>query len=599
MNEFKPRIDDMRFVLNEVVGLDSISALPGYEEATPDLVDAVLEEAGKFASGVLAPLNRVGDEQGAVLEDGEVRTADGFKEAYRQFVEGGWNGVPFDPDYGGQGLPWVVSTALSEMWDAACTAFALCPMLTVGAIEAISAHGTDEQKAIYLPRLVSGEWTGTMNLTEPQAGTDVGALRAKAVPEGDRYRITGQKIFITWGEHDCAENIIHLVLARTPGSPEGVKGISLFLVPKFLVEPDGSLGERNDVRAISLEHKLGIHASPTAVMSYGDDGGAIGTLIGRENAGMACMFTMMNNARLNVGILGLSTAERAYQAARDYARERVQSRDHEGGGEPVTIIHHPDVRRMLMSMKSGTEAMRALAYFTAATLDRSKRHPDEATRRREQGIVDLLTPVTKAWCTDTGCAIASVGIQVHGGVGYIEESGAPQYFRDARIHPIYEGTNGIQANDLVGRKVVRDGGETAKAFIATMGALDNELGAAAGAPFGDDLAAIRAALNEGCEALLEATDWLLETFPGNPHLAASGAAHYLTLFGNVTGGWLMAKSALAAARRAGNGGEAAFCEAKVATARFFADQVLSASKGLARTITRGGGTVMALAEDQF
>ncbi|MHA1569643.1 MAG: acyl-CoA dehydrogenase [Alphaproteobacteria bacterium] len=600
MGEYNPRIDDIRFVLKEVAGLDEIAALPGYEQATPDLVDAVLEEAGKLASEVLAPLNRVGDRQGSVLENGIVRTPDGFKDAYRRFVDGGWNGIPFNPDHGGQGLPWLVATAVTEMWDAANTAWSLCPMLTIGTVEAISAHGSEEMKALYLPKLVSGEWTGTMNLTEPQAGTDVGALRSRAVPEGDHYRITGQKIFITWGDHDYTDNIIHLVLARTPDAPEGVKGISLFLVPKVLVNEDGSLGEPNDLRTVSLEHKLGIHASPTAVMAYGDDGGAIGYLIGEENKGMACMFTMMNSARLNVGLLGLSTAERAYQEARDYALERVQSRDISGGGGPVTIIHHPDVRRMLMSMKAGTEAMRALAYYTAAALDRSKRHPDAATRKREQGIVDLLTPVTKAWCTDTGCAITSIGIQVHGGMGFIEESGAPQHFRDARIHPIYEGTNGIQANDLLGRKVARDGGETAKSFIATMRALDNELGAAGDGLLGDDLAAIRAALNEGCQALTEATDWVLETFPGDPHLAAAGAAHYLTLFGNVTGGWLMAKSALAAAQgKADGNGDAGFYEAKITTARFFADQVLSGSRGLLSTITKGGGTIMALAEEQF
>ncbi len=597
MTVYSAPIQDMRFVLDQVIGFDQeIATLPGYEESTPDLVDAVLEEAGKLAGEVLAPLNQVGDRQGSVLENGVVRTPDGFREAYQQFVEAGWNALPFDPDYGGQGLPYALSTAVTEMWNAANTSFALCPLLTQGAIEAVGSHGTQVLKDLYLGKLVSGEWTGTMNLTEPQAGSDVGALRTKAVKDGDHYKITGTKIFITWGEHDCAENIIHLVLARLPDAPPGTKGISLFLVPKVLVNPDGSLGPGNDVKCASLEHKLGIHASPTCVMSFGDDGGAIGYLIGEENNGMACMFTMMNSARINVGLMGLSTAERAWQQALDYAKQRVQSADIAGGREPVTIIQHPDVRRMLMTMKSQTEAMRALLYYIGGAMDTSRRHPDAEVRERAQGVVDLLTPVVKAWCTDTGCEITSIGIQVHGGMGFVEETGAAQHFRDARIHPIYEGTNGIQANDLLGRKLLRDGGANAKAFIAGMRELDNVLASANG----QHLPVIRTTLIQAIGELDAATDWLLETGPKDIHLAASGAAHYLNLFGTVTAGWLMAKAALAAdaGSREGNG-DARFYEAKVTTARFFADQFLTRAAALRRIVTDGGETVMAMTEDQF
>jgi len=486
MADYRAPLADMRFVLDEVVGLGEIAQLPGYEEASPDLVDAVLAEAGKVAAEVVGPLNRVGDTQGAVLENGVVRTPEGFKSAYRTFVDGGWNGLACDPAYGGQGLPFVLSTAVTEIWDAANTAFALCPMLTQGAVEAIRAHATRALKDAYLPKLVSGEWTGTMNLTEPQAGTDVGALRTRAVPEGDHYRITGTKIFITYGDHDYTDNIIHLVLARLPDALPGVKGISLFLVPKVLVNADGSLGAGNDVRCVSLEHKLGIHASPTCVLSFGDDGGALGYLVGEENKGMACMFTMMNAARLNVGLLGLGTAERAYQQAADYARERVQSRDLAGGAAPVTIIHHPDVRRMLMTMKAHIEAMRALSYTMAGAIDRARRSPDEAARRQAQAEVDILTPVVKAWCTDVGCALTSIGIQIHGGMGFIEETGAAQHYRDGRIHPIYEGTNGIQALDLMGRKLLRDGGESVRGFLARMAAANDDVAAAGAAALDEE-----------------------------------------------------------------------------------------------------------------
>jgi alkylation response protein AidB-like acyl-CoA dehydrogenase len=437
MTAYAAPLTEMRFVLDEIADLAAVARLPGYEEATPDLADAILEEAGKLAAEVLAPLNQSGDREGATFENGVVRTATGFREAYHRYVESGWNALPFDPDYGGQGLPWTLATAIQEMWNSANLGFALCPMLTQGAVELLQAHGSDAQKALWLPKLISGEWAGTMNLTEPQAGSDVGALKTRAEPRDGHWLITGQKIFITYGEHDLTENIAHMVLARTPGAPAGTKGLSLFLVPKVLVGDDGSLGQRNDLRCVSIEHKLGIHASPTAVLAFGDSGGAVGTLIGEENRGMACMFTMMNNARLAVGLEGVAIAERAYQQALAYARERRQS-SALGSADPtpVAIVRHPDVRRMLMTMKSQIEAMRALIYTTAATLDRAKRAPDEAARARAQTKADLLIPVAKAWSTDLGCEIASLGVQVHGGMGFIEETGAAQYYRDARIAPI-------------------------------------------------------------------------------------------------------------------------------------------------------------------
>ncbi|HWG78860.1 MAG TPA: acyl-CoA dehydrogenase, partial [Stellaceae bacterium] len=570
--------------------------LPGCEQATSDVVDAVLEEAGKLAGGVLAPLNRIGDQQASRLENGVVRTPDGFKEAYAKYVEGGWNALPFPPEHGGQGLPMALSTAVLEMWNSANMGFALCPLLNVGAVEALAAHGTKEQQRVYLPRLISGEWTGTMDLTEPQAGSDVGALRARAVRDGEHYRISGQKIFITYGEHDMAENIVHLVLARLPDAPPGTRGISLFLVPKFMVNADGTLGRRNDVRCVSLEHKLGIHASPTCVLAYGDNGGAQGFLIGEENRGMECMFTMMNNARLNVGLQGVAIAERAYQQARDFARQRVQGRPvtaKHAGNHP--IIEHPDVRRMLLQMRAQTEAMRALAYYTAGAIDRARHHPDAGTRAAQQRRVDLLIPVVKAWSTDAGVEVASIGMQVHGGMGFIEETGAAQHLRDARIAPIYEGTNGIQANDLVGRKLLRDKGMAAKEFIDEMRALDAPLTAATG----DDLAAIREALAAGIDALAAASDWMVTQGAADPPCALAGAVPYLRLAGAVAGGWLMAQGALAAQRHlAERAGDARFHEAKLVTARFYAEHILAAAPALIPAIT-GGATVMSFDLEQF
>jgi alkylation response protein AidB-like acyl-CoA dehydrogenase len=599
MTEYTAPLQDIRFTLRDVVGFEALAALPGFEEASADVVDAVLEEAAKLSAEVIGPLNRIGDKQGSRLENGVVRTPDGFKDAYWEFVEGGWGGVAFAPEWGGQGLPTTLAIAVAEMWDAANTAFALCPMLTFGAVEAISAHGTAEQKRLYLPKLVRGEWSGTMNLTEPQAGSDVGALRTKAVREGERYRISGQKIFITYGDQDYTENVVHLVLARIEGAPPGVKGISLFVVPKVLVNADGSLGRRNDLRPVSLEHKLGIHASPTCVMAYGENEGAIGTLLGAENEGMACMFTMMNNARLNVGLLGLGTAERAWQQARAFARERVQGRDIVSGDNHVRIVRHPDVRRMLLQMKSSTEAMRALAYYLASQIDRAHREPEAAARRRAQATLDLLIPVMKAWCTDTGCDVASIGVQVHGGMGFIEETGAAQHMRDARIHPIYEGTNGIQANDLMGRKILRDDGAAARAFVAEMRGLPAALAAVGDA----DLAAIGAKLEDGIASLAAAIDWMAAAGKGRIGACAAAAVPFLALFGNVTAGWLMGKAAAAARRKLANGGGgeggARFYRAKIKTARFFADHVLVRSRGLLATVTDGSESVVSFAEDDF
>ena len=598
MSTYSAPINDMQFVVKELVGLEQISALPGCEEATPDLVDAVIEEAGKFATGVLDPLNWPGDQHGAVLNDHVVTPAPGFAEAYSQFCEAGWGALANEPQWGGQGLPHLVSTLTSEMWNAACMSFALCPMLTTGAVQAIKRHGTSEQKAMYLPNLVSGKWSGTMNLTEPQAGSDLSAVRSRAVPEGDHYRISGTKIFISWGEHTMAENIVHLVLARTPDAPEGVKGISLFIVPKFLVNDDGSLGDRNDVKCVSIEHKLGIHGSPTCVMAYGDGDGAIGYLVGEENRGLQYMFTMMNFARLEVGVEGVAIADRAYQRALQFAKERVQGR--EAGiksGDRVTIIHHPDVRRMLMSMKAQTEAMRALAAQASAHLDLALLHPDAEERAKNQNLFDLLTPVVKGWCTEQSIEIASLGVQIHGGMGFVEETGAAQYLRDARITTLYEGTTGIQANDLMGRKIAYEKGATAQIFIAHMRTLDADLAKAAGHPA---LAIIRRNLNEGIDALSASVDWMVETYPHNVKAASAGAVPLLMLFGTVAGGWLMAKAALISRIRLDENAENFdFYRSKLTTARYYAEHILPMAQTFRTQIVAGADSVLELEELQF
>jgi alkylation response protein AidB-like acyl-CoA dehydrogenase len=590
-------VRDMLFVLHELAGFDEVAQLPGQGELSLELAGQILEENAKFAAGVLAPLNRSGDQEGSVWKDGAVTTPQGFKEAYRQFVEGGWNALQFPTEYGGQGLPKLVAAPVMEMWKSANLSFSLCPLLTGGAIEALLLRGSAAQKAAYLPKMVEGTWTGTMNLTEPQAGSDLALVKSRAVPEGDHYRIYGQKIFITYGEHDLAENIVHLVLARTPDAPEGVRGISLFLVPKFLLNADGSLGPRNDVRCVSIEHKLGIHASPTAVLAYGDKEGAIGYLIGEENRGLEYMFIMMNAARFAVGMEGVALCEAAYQKALGYAKERVQSRELGGtGSKPVPIIRHPDVRRMLMAMKAQAEATRALAYVVAGALDKSHHHPDKAERARAQAFVDLMIPIVKGWSTEASIEVASLGVQVHGGMGFIEETGAAQFLRDARITTIYEGTTGIQANDLVGRKIAREGGATAKAVLREIAALDAALAEARGA----DFAAIRTRLAAGAKAAGEAVDWIVATYGADPKAVHAGAVPFLRLMGIVCGGWQMARAALAAQGALARGeGDAAFLKAKIATARFFADHFLAQAGGLRDAIVEGASGVLALAEEQF
>jgi len=596
MSEYKAPIRDMQFVINELAGLEAVAALPGCEDVSADLVDQILEENGRFSTEVLSPLNHSGDVEGSTFSNGAVRTPAGFKDAYRQFAEAGWNALQFPTQYGGQGLPKLIGTPVMEMWKSANMSFSLCPLLTTGAIEALLLRGSEEQKNLFLPKMVQGTWTGTMNLTEPQAGTDLGLLKSKAVREGDHYRISGQKIFITYGEHDLAENIIHLVLARTPDAPEGVKGISLFIVPKFLVNKDGSLGARNDLRCASIEHKLGIHASPTAVMLFGEKDGAVGYVVGEENRGLEYMFIMMNAARFAVGLEGVAISERAYQGALAYARERIQSRDVAGSDKSVPIIRHPDVRRMLMSMKAHTEAMRALAYVVAAATDIGHRHPDKEERTRQRAFVDFMIPVVKGWSTETGIEMASIGIQVHGGMGFIEETGAAQHYRDARIATIYEGTTGIQANDLVGRKLAREGGATAKAVIQMMRGVEVELGKAGG----EDFAAIRVALSAGITAFAECTDWIVRTYNADIKAVHAGAVPFLKLVGVVSGGWQMARAALAAQKALdAKRGDTSFYQAKIVTARFYADHVLSQAPGLRDTVLRGARGVMALAEEQF
>ncbi len=593
MSEYVAPLKDIRFAMQDLAGLDQVVALPGCEEAAPDVVDAILEEAGKFANGVLSPLNRIGDTNGAKWKDTVVTTTPGWKEAYAQFVENGWNGLGCDPEFGGQGLPHIVSTAVSEMWKAANHAFSLCPMLTQGAIEALTIAGSDEQKAAYLPKLVSGEWTGTMNLTEPNAGSDLAAVSARAEPVGDgTYKVFGQKIFITYGEHDMAENIIHLVLARTPNAPAGVKGISLFVVPKFKLDANGAPGERNDAYCVSIEHKLGIHGSPTAVLAFGDNGGAIGTLVGEENRGLEYMFIMMNAARFNVGLEGLGDAERAYQRAVTYARERIQGTElGVKGGPKVPIIKHPDVRRMLMSMRSRIEAMRAIAYVTAAAQDHAHCNPDETARQKAQAFVDLMIPVVKGWSTESAIDIASLGVQVHGGMGFIEETGAAQHFRDARITAIYECTTAIQANDLIGRKLAREQGVTIKALIAEM--------RAAAAQLDGDLAAIGARQVAAIDALEKAVDWIVANFAADPKATHAGAVPFLFLFSIVAGGWQMGRAAVIARAKIAAGETDPFWPAKLATARFFADHSLTQASGLADTVTTGAAGALAIADDSF
>ncbi|MEO0493608.1 MAG: acyl-CoA dehydrogenase [Actinomycetota bacterium] len=585
MSDFRSPIADITFALRNVADLDCLAALEGYEHADPDLIDGLLSEAGRFFDEVVAPTNRESDSVGSTWNpDGSVTAAPGLQKAYAQMVEAGWGGVAFPEAYGGGGFPWLLGLAVQEMLTSANMGFSLCPLLTQGAIDAILHHGDESQKEIYLQKMITGEWTGTMNLTEPQAGSDVGALTTKAEPADDgTWRISGQKIYITWGEHDVADNIIHLVLARTPGSPPGTKGISLFIVPKFLVNDDGSLGERNDLTCVSIEHKVGIHGSPTCVMQYGENDGAVGYMLGEENQGMRCMFTMMNNARLSVGLEGVAIAERSYQQALQYAHDRTQGRAI--GAEPGTespIVDHPDVQRMLLDMKSTIAAMRGLCYRNAEALDRASHGADDDERTTGDERAALFTPLSKSWCSDMGVELTSVGVQIHGGMGFVEETGAAQHWRDSRIAPIYEGTNGIQAIDLAGRKLgLRQGGVVRDHLTeigATVAALDGI----------EELEPVREQLAAALDALTAATDHLLEVSGSNPADMLAGAMAYLNMMAITTGAQVLADGALAA--RALGPDEA---EDRAVMARFFAANRLAGVPGLLPAVTAGGGDLSA------
>ncbi len=591
---FTPHINDLKHAMNTISGFSDLVEGGTYGELSNDLVEAVLEEAGKFAAEVLAPLNEVGDKHGAKLKDTVVTTAPGWAQAYGEWVAGGWGTLPCEPDYGGQGLPITMSLAVQELWNTANSAFGIGTLLTQGAVEAIVSHGSDALREKYLHKMSSGEWMGTMNLTEPQAGSDLAALRTKAEPQDDgSYKITGTKIFITHGEHDLTENIIHLVLARLPDAPEGTRGISLFLVPKILVNDDGSLGQRNDVKCVGVEEKLGIHGSPTCVMAYGEDGGAIGWLVGEENRGLNCMFTMMNNARLHVGMQGVAIAERAYQQALAYAQDRKQGR-RPGEDGMVAIIEHPDIRRMLMTMRGLTAAARAICFATARALDLSRHGGAEDERTSNDDLASLLTPVAKAFGTDVGCDVSSLGVQVHGGMGFIEETGAAQHFRDARITPIYEGTNGIQAIDLATRKLPMKGGAVVKQHIAELKCIAEAALASNNPAFGQ----MGYALNEAVDDLEEATDWMLETLADQQDQVLASATPYLRLFGLASGGAYLAKGALALAQSA-NGEANNADQARITIARYVAENHLPETKGLKTIVRTGADAIAAATPDIF
>jgi alkylation response protein AidB-like acyl-CoA dehydrogenase len=590
MSEYRAPVTEMLFVINELAGLEELSRYSGFEEATPDLVEAILGEAAQLASEVIAPTNRIGDATGTRIEDGQVRVAPEFSDAYRQFVEGGWAGLAGHPEHGGQGLPFLINIAVEEMWQSANLAWSLCPLLTQGAAHALEAHGSDQLRTEYSPKLTSGEWTGTMNLSEPQAGSDLAAIRTLAVPEGDHFRVSGQKIFITYGDHDMTDNVIHLVLARIKDAPEGAKGLSLFLVPKRLPDADGNAGDLNGVNPVSVEHKLGINGSPTCVLSFEN---AVGFLLGAENNGLACMFTMMNHARLNVGLEGISIAERAYQRALGHARDRVQGNaaGHEGR---VTIIHHPDVRRMLMTIKAEIEAMRAVAYVTAAVLDRAGHEPDSKLRAAYQARLELMTPVVKGWITESGQQLTSIALQIHGGTGYIEEAGAAQHYRDARIATIYEGTTGIQANDLVGRKIIGDGGAALTVLLDEMGQFGEQWNP------GDELATVRDAYVAAVNELRESAAWLLANYKRDATIAGAVSFHLLMQMGLVAGAWQMARAADRAADKLAQGGQdKEFYSAKLVTARFYTEQILPRASAHGSAIRSGGESTMGLGEEQF
>jgi hypothetical protein len=594
---YKAPVKDMLFDIRHLANIAEIAKMPGFDEAGEDTAAAVLEECAKFNEGVVAPLNVTGDRHPSSWKDGNVITTPGFKEAFRQFGEGGWQGLQHPAEFGGQGLPKTIGAACGEMLNSANLSFALCPLLTDGAIEALLTAGSDELRSAYLEKMITGEWTGTMNLTEPQAGSDLSLVRTRAEPQPDgTHKIFGTKIFITYGEHDMAKNIVHLVLARVAGAPEGVKGISLFVVPKFMVNKDGSLGARNDVHCVSIEHKLGIKASPTAVLQYGDHGGAIGYLVGEENRGLEYMFIMMNAARYAVGVQGIAVAERAYQQAAAYAKERIQSRPVDGSmNKSAPIVHHPDVRRMLMTMRALTEGCRAMATVAAAAYDAAHHHPDAEVRKQNQAFYEFLVPLVKGYSTEMSLEVTSLGVQVHGGMGFIEETGAAQHYRDSRILTIYEGTTAIQANDLVGRKTARDGGQTARAIAAQIEKTEGELakrGSAAAKAMQKRLAAARLAFTDVVEFIASNTK-------SSPNAAFAGSVPYLMLAGNLAAGWQMARSLLVAEELAAKGEDKAFMEAKVATARFYGDHILTRVPAMRDAIVDGAESVTALAVEAF
>ena len=590
-------LKDMLFNMTHLAGLEQVAQIPAFEEAGLETAQAVLEECAKLNEGVIAPLNWEGDKNPSWFKEGAVQTTPGFKEAFRQYTEGGWQGLQHPQDFGGQGLPKTIGAACCEILNAANISFALCALLTDGAIEALLTAGSPELQATYLPKMIAGEWTGTMNLTEPQAGSDLSLVRSRAEPQGDgTYKVFGTKIFITYGEHDMAENIVHLVLARVAGAPEGVKGISLFVVPKFLVNADGSLGARNDVHCVSIEHKLGIKASPTAVLQYGDHGGAVGYLVGEENRGLEYMFVMMNAARYAVGVQGIAVADRAYQKAVQYARDRVQSRPVDGSlNTSAPIIHHPDVKRMLMTMRASTEGCRAMASVAAAAYDAAHHHPDAEVRQQNAAFYEFLVPLVKGYSTEMSLEVTSLGVQVHGGMGFIEETGAAQYYRDAKILTIYEGTTAIQANDLVGRKTARDGGRTAKAIAAQIEATEAELLRCANphAPV------VAQRLKAAREAFLSVVDFVVAHTKADPNAVFAGSVPYVMLAGNLMAGWQLGRALLVADAALGRGEDVAFMQAKVLTARFYADHLLSRAPGVRDSIVDGAVGVTEMALEAF
>ena len=595
---YKAPIKDMLFAIEHLARIDQVAQIPGFEDAGLDTAQAVLEECARFNEEVVAPLNVPGDLNPSTWKDGQVTTTPGFKDAFRQYVEGGWQGLQHPVDAGGQGLPKTIGAACVEMLNSANMSFALCPLLTDGAIEALLTAGSDALKNIYLEKLVSGQWTGTMNLTEPQAGSDLALVRTRADKEADgSYKLFGTKIFITYGEHDMAENIVHLVLARVAGAPEGVKGISLFVCPKFLVNGDGSLGARNDVHCVSIEHKLGIKASPTCVLQYGDNGGAVGYLVGEENRGLEYMFIMMNAARYAVGMEGVAIAERAYQHAVAYAKERVQSRPVDGSvAGSATIIHHPDIRRMLMTMRAYTEACRAMALTGAASFDAAHQHPDAEVRKVNQAFYEFLVPLIKGYSTEMSQEVTSLGVQVHGGMGFIEETGAAQYYRDSKILTIYEGTTAIQANDLVGRKTARDGGQVAKGIASQIEATEKAL-IASGT---EGARSLTINLEKARKAFLDVVDFVVASTKSAPNDVFAGSVPYVMLAGNLVAGWQMGRALLAAQELLTAGdGDKAFLEAKVTTARFYGEHILVKTSALRDEILHGGASVMALPLDSF